>query len=167
MILASTLGNIVHPFYVIFADVLSYCYDLVPNYAIAIAMLTLLVMLVVFPITLRGTRGMMKMQLLSPELKKLQAKYKVQPGMSVAERQDLRTRQQQEMMAVYKENGVSPAGGCLPMLLQFPIFLILYGTVRGLIHQTSVGVGKHAHLISDPLYISHTSKIYHAIEASS
>lgn len=167
MILASTLGNIVHPFYVIFADVLSYCYDLVPNYAIAIAMLTLLVMLVVFPITLRGTRGMMKMQLLSPELKKLQAKYKVQPGMSVAERQDLRQRQQQEMMAVYKENGVSPAGGCLPMLLQFPIFLILYGTVRGLIHQRTIGIGKHAHLISDPLYISHTSKIYHAIEASS
>lgn len=166
MILASVIGQIGHPFYVLFAQVLAYCYEVVPNYAIAIAMLTLAVMLIVFPITLRGTRGMMKMQLLAPELKKLQTKYKVVPGMSVAERQDMRQRQQQEMMAVYKENNVSPAGGCLPMLMQFPIFIILYGTVRGLIHQQLVGTGKLAHLVPDPLYISHSSKIYHAIQAS-
>src|SRR5487761_324225 len=139
MILGSTIGQIGHPFYVLFAQVLAYCYDLIPNYAIAIAMLTLLVMIVVFPITLRGTRGMMKMQLLAPELKRLQNKYKPTPGMTAAERQEVRQRQQQEMMAVYKENNVSPAGGCLPMLIQFPIFIILYGTVRGLIHQQLVG----------------------------
>jgi YidC/Oxa1 family membrane protein insertase len=166
MILASAIGQIGHPFYVLFAQILAYCYDVIPNYAVAIAMLTLAVMIVVFPITLRGTRGMMKMQLLAPELKKLQNKYKATPGMTVAERQEMRQRQQQEMMAVYKENNVSPAGGCLPMVMQFPIFIILYGTVRGLIHQTSVGVGKHAHLIADPLYISHTSKIYVAIQHS-
>ncbi len=166
MILASTIGQIGHPFYVLFAQVLAYCYEVVPNYAIAIGMLTLAVMVVVFPITLRGTRGMMKMQLLAPELKRLQTKYKVVPGMSVAERQDMRQRQQQEMMAVYKENNVSPAGGCLPMVMQFPIFIILYGTVRGLIHQQLVGTGKLAHLVPDPLYISHSSKIYHAIQAS-
>lgn len=163
MFFASILGQIGHPFYVVFAQILAFCYELVPNFAIAIALLTLIVMLVVFPITLRGTRGMMKMQLLAPELKKLQAKYKVQPGMSVAERQDLRQRQQEEMMAVYRENNVSPMGGCLPMLLQFPIFLILYGTIRGLIHQTTVGTGKAAHLVADPLYISHNSAIYKAI----
>ncbi len=106
------------------------------------------------------------MQLLAPELKKLQTKYKVQPGMTPAERQDLRTRQQQEMMAVYKENNVSPAGGCLPMIMQFPIFIILYGTVRGLIHQTPKGTGKHLQLIPDPLYINPDSKIYHAIKLS-
>src|SRR5665213_1505929 len=166
MILASAIGQIGHPFYVLFAQVLAYCYEVIPNYAIAIGMLTLAVMVVVFPITLRGTRGMMKMQLLAPELKRLQTKYKAVPGMSVAERQDMRQRQQQEMMAVYKENNVSPAGGCLPMVMQFPIFIILYGTVRGLIHQKLVGTGKLAHLIPDPLYISHSSKIYHAIQAS-
>jgi len=166
MIFASAIGQIGHPFYVLFAQVLAYCYEVVPNYAIAIGMLTLAVMVVVFPITLRGTRGMMKMQLLAPELKKLQNKYKVVPGMSAAERQDMRQRQQQEMMAVYKENNVSPAGGCLPMLMQFPIFIILYGTVRGLIHQRLVGTGKLAHLVPDPLYISHGSKIYQAIQAS-
>jgi len=166
MILASAIGQIGHPFYVLFAQVLAYCYEVVPNYAIAIGMLTLAVMVVVFPITLRGTRGMMKMQLLAPELKRLQTKYKVVPGMSVAERQDMRQRQQQEMMAVYKENNVSPAGGCLPMVMQFPIFIILYGTVRGLIHEKLVGTGKLAHLVPDPLYISHNSKIFHAIQAS-
>jgi YidC/Oxa1 family membrane protein insertase len=162
MILASIFGQIGHPFYVIFARVLAYFYEVIPNYAVSIALLTLAVMLVVFPITLKGTRGMMKMQLLAPELKKMQAKYKAQPGMSSAERTDLRTRQQQEMMAIYKENNVSPAGGCVPMLLQFPIFLILYGTVKGLIHVT----GKAPHLVPDPLYISHTSKIFTSIEAS-
>lgn len=166
MIFASFIGQIGHPFYVLFAQVLAYCYEVIPNYAIAIALLTLAVMIVVFPITLRGTRGMMKMQLLAPELKRMQNKYKPTPGMSVAERQDLRQRQQQEMMAIYKENNVSPAGGCLPMLLQFPIFIILYGTVRGLIHLKTVGTGTLAHLVPDPLYISHSSKIYAAIQNS-
>jgi YidC/Oxa1 family membrane protein insertase len=166
MMIASAIGQIGHPFYVIFAQVLAYFYEVVPNFAVAIALLTLAVMLVVFPITLKGTRGMMKMQLLAPELKKLQTKYKIQPGMSAEERTDLRARQQQEMMAVYKENNVSPAGGCLPMLLQFPIFLILYGTIKGLLHTVNLGTAKHPILHPAPLYISSTSKIYHAIISS-
>lgn len=157
---ASVIGQIGHPFYVAFAWLLESYYSLIPNYAVAIALLTLTVMIVTYPITLRGTRGMMKMQLLAPELKKLQAKFKVQPGMSVDERQDLRQRQQEEMMSVYKKNNINPAAGCLPMLIQFPIFIILYGTIRGLIHQTlAKGV-----LVPDPLYISHGSKLYIAIQ---
>src|SRR5471030_607558 len=116
--IASTIGNIGHPFYVIFARVLAYFYELIPNYAIAISLLTLAVMILVFPITLKGTRGMMKMQLLAPELKKIQARHKTTPGMSVEERQDARKALNEEMMTLYRENNTSPTGGCLPMFLQ-------------------------------------------------
>jgi YidC/Oxa1 family membrane protein insertase len=161
-VLASTIGQLGHPFYEAFAWILAEAYHLVPNYAIAIAILTLIVMIVCYPITLRGTRGMMKMQVLAPEMKKLQAKYKVTPGLTVGERQEIKQRQQEEMMALYKENNVSPAGGCLPMLLQMPIFLILYGTIRGLVHTTKVkGV---VHYV--PLYINHASRLYKDVIAA-
>jgi len=160
MLLASTLGQIAHPFYVAFAWLMAVFYSVIPNYAIAIALLTLAVMVVVFPITRRGTRSMMKMQLLSPEMKKLQAKYKTQPGMPPAERNAQRQAMNEEMMALYKENGVSPTGGCLPMFLQFPIFLILYGTIRGLTATTTIGKGAHAIVRHTPLYIGHSTLMY-------
>ena len=96
------------------------------------------------------------MQLLAPDLKKIQAKYKTTPGMSVEERQNNRRALNEEMMALYKENNTSPTGGCLPMFLQMPMFLILYGTIRGLTNKTAAG-------LPAPRYISDTSKIYHAI----
>jgi YidC/Oxa1 family membrane protein insertase len=160
--LASITGQVGHPFYLAFAWLLAAFFAVIPNYAIAIALLTLVVMIVVLPVTLRATRAMMKMQLLAPDIKTLQAKYKVQPAMSAPERRELRQRQHEEMMAVYNENNVSPTGGCLPMLLQFPIFIILYGTIRGLIHQVVV---KGA-LRPAPLYIGHGTRIYKAIGAA-
>ena len=153
--LASTIGQLAHPFYEAFAWVLAAAYQLIPNYAIAIAILTIVVMIVAFPITLRGTRGMLKMQALAPEMKRLQAKYKATSGLSAAERDDLRQRQQAELMALYKENNVSPVGGCLPLVIQMPIFLILYQTIRGLIHTVN---GK-----AMPLYVSHASRLYTAV----
>jgi YidC/Oxa1 family membrane protein insertase len=156
VLFASSIGQIFHPFYVAFAWVLAKIYGVIPNYAIAIAVLTVLVMIVVFPITLKGTRGMMKMQLLAPDLKKIQAKYKTTPGMSVEERQNARKLLNEEMMALYKENNTSPTGGCLPMFLQMPMFLILYGTIRGLTHKAASG-------LASPLYISHNTKLYHAV----
>jgi YidC/Oxa1 family membrane protein insertase len=152
--IASTIGQLAHPFYEAFAWVLA-AYQLIPNYAIAIAILTIVVMILAFPVTLRGTRGMMKMQALAPEMKRLQAKYKAASGLSAAERDDLRRRQQEELIALYKANDVSPVGGCLPMLIQMPIFLILYQTIRGLIHTVN---GKPM-----PLYVSHASRLYTAV----
>jgi YidC/Oxa1 family membrane protein insertase len=158
--LASVIGQLGHPFYDAFAWLLAASFALIPNYAVAIALLTVVVMVGIFPITLRSTRAMVKMQLLAPEIKKLQAKHKVRPEMTIVERQELRQRQQEELMALYRENNVSPAGGCLPMFLQFPVFIVLYGTIRGLIHlQTVNGL-----LRPDPLYVSHTSSLYLAIE---
>jgi YidC/Oxa1 family membrane protein insertase len=105
----------------VIAQTLSFFYDLVPNYAVAIAMLTLIVMVVTTPFTLKGTRSMIQMQRLQPEMRRLQLKYK-----------DDRQKLNEELMAFYKENQLNPLGGCLPMLLQAPIFMILYNVVRGL-----------------------------------
>jgi len=158
-VLASSIGNLVHPLFIAFAWLLAEFYSVIPNYAIAIALLTITVMIVVFPITRRGARSMMRMQVLAPDMKVLQAKYKAKPGMATAERQELRQKLNEEMMALYKENGVSPTGGCLPMFLQFPIFWILYATIRGLTHEVVV----HGKTVVQPLYISHTTKLYHSI----
>jgi YidC/Oxa1 family membrane protein insertase len=173
MLFASSIGEIAHPFFIAFAWLIERFYSLIPNYAIAIALLTLVVMIVVFPITRRATRSMMKMQLLAPELKKIQTRYKTPPGTPLEVRQEARQRLNDEMMALYRENNVSPTGGCLPMLLQFPIFLILYYTIRGLIHLKTFSTHKAAaawckHPVSvkdcvQPLYISHSSSLYHAV----
>jgi YidC/Oxa1 family membrane protein insertase len=103
------------------AQVLEFFYGLVPNYAIAIAMLTLAVMVILTPLTLKGTRSMMMMQIVQPELKKLQAQYK-----------DDRQKLNEEMMKFYKENKINPLAGCLPLLVQMPVFLVLYRVLHGL-----------------------------------
>jgi YidC/Oxa1 family membrane protein insertase len=66
------------------------------------------------------------------------------------------------MTTLYRANGVSPAGGCLPVLLQAPIFLILYGTIRGLIHRAP----SHGRLVPKPLYIDPSSALYHAVTST-
>src|SRR5687768_409722 len=126
----------------IIAKTLSVFYDLVPNYAIAIAMLTLVVMVVTTPFTLKGTRSMIQMQRLQPEMRRLQLKYK-----------DDRQKLNEELMAFYKENQLNPLGGCLPLLLQAPIFFILYNVVRGLTH-----IPANAETF-DPKYIDHSSNL--------
>ncbi len=112
----------------VIAKTLSVFYDLVPNYAVSIAMLTLVVMIVTTPFTLKGTRSMIQMQRLQPEMRKLQLKYK-----------DDRQKLNEELMAFYKENNLNPLGGCLPLLLQAPIFIILYQVVQGLTKTDDAG----------------------------
>lgn len=105
----------------LFANTLSFFYDLVPSYAVAIALLTLTVMVLTTPFTLKGTRSMIQMQRLQPEMRRIQLKHK-----------DDRQKQNEELMAFYRENNLNPLGGCLPLLLQAPVFLILYRVVHGL-----------------------------------
>lgn len=105
----------------VIAGVLSTFYDLIPNYAVAIALLTLVVMVLTTPFTLKGTRSMIQMQRLQPEMRRLQLKYK-----------DDRQKLNEELMAFYKENQLNPLGGCLPLLLQAPIFMLLFQLIRGL-----------------------------------
>ncbi|HAM01811.1 MAG TPA: membrane protein insertase YidC, partial [Acidimicrobiaceae bacterium] len=75
-VFASTLGQIFQPLFQAMAWLIAFFYALVPNFAIAIALLTVVVMIVTAPLTIKSTRSMVAMQRLSPELKKLQQKYK-------------------------------------------------------------------------------------------
>ena len=100
---------------------LNFFYELVPNYAVAIALLTCVVMLITTPLTLKGTRSMIEMQRHQPEIRKLQAQYK-----------DDRQKLNEEMMAFYREHNINPVGSCLPLLIQAPVFSILFYVVQGL-----------------------------------
>jgi len=107
------------PLYNAFGAVLAFFYAIIPNEGVAIILLTITVMLVLFPLTAKSARSMLAMQRLQPEIKKLQAKHK-------GDRQKLN----EEMMELYKENKVNPLGGCLPALVQMPIWFALYATLQ-------------------------------------
>lgn len=120
------------------ASVLDFFFRLVPEglrgslgYGFAIMGLTVLVMLLITPLTIKSTRSMIQMQRLQPEMKRLQEKYK-----------DDREKLNQELMAFYRENQINPLGGCLPMLAQMPVFIIMYQLLRGLTErQGGLGTG--------------------------
>jgi YidC/Oxa1 family membrane protein insertase len=114
-------------FFDLIGAALAALYSLVPSMAFAIGGLTLIVMVVLTPLTLKGTRSMMMMQQLQPEMKKLQSKYK-----------DDRQKLNEEMLKFYKENNINPVGGCLPLLIQMPVFLVLYNVLRGLTQRVPV-----------------------------
>jgi YidC/Oxa1 family membrane protein insertase len=103
------------------SNTLNFFYELIPNYAIAIALLTCVVMLITTPLTLKGTRSMIEMQRLQPQIRRLQVQYK-----------DDRQKLNEELMAFYKEHEINPVGGCLPLIIQAPVFSILFYVVRGL-----------------------------------
>ena len=103
------------------AAVLAWFYSLLNDYTFAICMLTLAIMLLFTPLTLRGARSMTKMQALQPELAQLRKQYS-------GDRQKLN----EEMMKLYQSQGVSPLGGCLPNLVQIPIFIVLYRVIWNL-----------------------------------
>jgi YidC/Oxa1 family membrane protein insertase len=89
------------------------------TWAVSIIALTVLVRIVMVPLTVRQIHSMQKLQMIAPELKAIQQKYK-----------NDKQRQQQEVMAFYKENKVNPAASCLPVLLQIPIFISLFFVLR-------------------------------------
>jgi YidC/Oxa1 family membrane protein insertase len=99
-------------------DLLRLIYGYVGNYGVAIIILTIIVRLLLFPLTFKGMKSMKRMQQLSPRMKKLQAKYK-----------NNKEKLNKEMMALYRKNRVNPLGGCLPMLLQIPVFFALYSSL--------------------------------------
>jgi YidC/Oxa1 family membrane protein insertase len=150
---AHDVGSVFQPIYDLLGRIMAFFYGIIQNYAIAIALLTVVIMAVLTPFTIKSTKSMAAMQKLQPELKKLQQKYK-----GPENRQLLN----EEMMKLYKEEGVNPLGGCLPMLLQTPFLIMLYGVIKGLANQ----VMKHGKLISHPRYIPTTSKMYHDLVAS-
>lgn len=103
------------------AEVLAFFYTLWPSYGGAIVLFTLAIMLVLSPLSVKSARSMIAMQRVGPELKKLQAKHK-----------DDREALNREMMAFYQEHGINPFSSCLPVLLQMPVFIVLYQVLNGL-----------------------------------
>lgn len=114
--------------YELIAKPLEFFYEIWPNYAGAISLLTLSIMVLLLPLTLKGTRSMLAMQKLQPELKKIQNKHR-----------DDRQKMNEEVMKFYKENSINPMSGCLPLLLQMPVFFILYRTLYELIDRQPYG----------------------------
>ena len=92
------------------------------NYGIAILILTVIVRVLFWPLTHKSTESMKRMQEFQPQIKAIQAKYKENPQ-----------RLQQETMKFYKENKINPMGGCLPMLIQIPVFIALFRVLRSAI----------------------------------
>lgn len=90
------------------------------SWGLSIVMLTLTVRLLTLPLSITGIRSMRRMQLVAPELKAVQERYK-----------DDRERQQREMLALYKKHGVNPLASCFPFLLQIPFFIAVYSLLRG------------------------------------
>jgi YidC/Oxa1 family membrane protein insertase len=125
--------------------VLKYFYQYVGNYGVAIILLTGIIKLIFWPLTQKSYKSMKSMQNLQPEMQKIREKFKTD-----------KERMNKEIMGLYKTNRVNPAGGCLPMLVQIPVFFALYKVLLGTIEL------RHAPFIfwiqdlaaKDPYYIT-------------
>ncbi|HUR78908.1 MAG TPA: YidC/Oxa1 family membrane protein insertase [Acidimicrobiales bacterium] len=126
------------------AGVLAFFYDLIPNYVVAISLLTLTVMAVLTPITLKGTRSMLAMQKLQPEMKRIQEAHKGD-----------RQATNEAMMAFYKEHKINPLSGCLPMLAQFPVLMVMFRVINGLVKHAT-GDGKREFVFRKGLHVGET-----------
>ena len=103
-------------------------HKLIPNYGVAIILLTVVVKIVLYPLTKKSFESSAKMSALSPKMKEIQDKYKNNPQKLNA-----------ELAALYKREGVSPLSGCFPILLQMPIFFALYGLLNSFFELRGAG----------------------------
>jgi YidC/Oxa1 family membrane protein insertase len=140
-------GSILDPIAKPIAWLLAEIYAVIPNYGVAILILSVIWMALISPLTLKSTRSMLAMQKIQPELKKLQEKHK-----------NDRQAFAQAQMELFREHGVSPFGACLPMLLPLPIFFALFRVIDGLSHMTNG--------VPTPKYIPASTKMYQNIVAA-
>lgn len=123
------VANILQPLIDINEAILRFWHDTVGfGWGASIIGLTIVIRMLILPLTFKQVRSMQALQRLQPEMKKIQARYK-----------DDKQRQQQAMMEFYKEHQVNPLGSCLPLLLQFPFFIGLYQTLRSGAFRSEVG----------------------------
>ena len=131
-----------------FAWLIDTFYGWTHNYAIAVGMVALAIMLLITPLTLKSTKGMLEMQRLQPEMKKLQNQYKGD-----------RQRLNEEMMKLYQEHKVNPLASCLPLLAQMPVFIIMFQVLNGLTRRAADGT-------FDPKHIEAGSDLYAALKGA-
>ena len=99
--------------------VLAWLYGLIGNYGVSIIILTVLIRVILLPLGVKQIKSMQAMQAIQPKVKEIQKKYK-----------NNKQKAQEETMKLYRESGVNPLGGCLPLLLQFPILISMYAVLR-------------------------------------
>lgn len=110
---------------------LHWIYDhVVPNYGWAIILLTTLIKIILLPLTHSSTKSMRKMQQLNPKLQALRERYRTKlRDKNGRPNLEMQRKMNEEMMAIYKAEGVQPTGGCLPMILQMPVFFAFYSVL--------------------------------------
>jgi YidC/Oxa1 family membrane protein insertase len=113
------LRNLLDPLFNLMGGTLSTFHGWGASWWLAIVMLTIVVRTLLFPITYRQVKSMRRMQDLKPDMDRIRAEYK-----------DDVQKQREEMAKLYQERQVNPLGGCLPIFIQLPIFLVLYYTIR-------------------------------------
>ncbi len=94
---------------------MNWLYSIIPNYGVAIIILTVLIKIIFHPLSVKGYKSMNKMKELQPVIQQIREAYKDDPN-----------KMNQELMELYKKHKVNPFGGCLPLLLQIPVFFALY-----------------------------------------
>jgi len=139
-------------------------YELTNSFGMSIALIAVVVMLLITPLTLKSTKGMLEMQRLAPQMRKLQNQY----------RND-RTKLNEEMMKLYQEHKVNPMSSCLPLLAQMPVFIIMFRVLHGLTFKPTgqsaalangvyAAVGRGGQELGFlPRYISADSELYHRL----
>ncbi len=123
---------------------MAYLHSIAHNYGIAIILVTILIKIIFSPLAYMSYKSIHEMQTLQPEIKKLQAKFK-----------DDKAALNQAMMELYKERRVNPLGGCLPMLVQIPVFVALYNILNNTVElrQAPFVLWIHDLSIKDPYYV--------------
>lgn len=127
------------------AWLMSVFYSWTHSYAVSIALMSVVLMIILTPLTLKSTKGMLEMQRLQPEMRRIQAEFKSD-----------RQKMNEAMMRLYQEHKVNPLSSCLPILAQLPIFIIMFRVMHGLTN--SVGGA------FDPLHLSKTNELYLALK---
>lgn len=123
---------------------LQFIHKFIPNYGIAIILLTILIRLITFPLQYKSFKSMKKMQLIQPELTKIKEKYKDEPQ-----------KMQKETMDLFKKAGANPLSGCLPLLLQMPFFFAIYRVLYSAVELVGAPFYGWIHDLSihDPYYV--------------
>ncbi|MDO7253624.1 membrane protein insertase YidC [Helicobacter cappadocius] len=123
---------------------LNFLHSYTGNWGWAIILLTLIVRIILFPLSYKGMVSMQKLKEVAPKMKELQAKYKDDPQ-----------KLQSQMMQLYKKNGANPMGGCLPLILQIPVFFAIYRVLYNAVELKSTGWIFWIHDLSvmDPYFV--------------
>jgi YidC/Oxa1 family membrane protein insertase len=147
------------------AWLLAWFYSITHNYIASIALIAVVVMALITPLTLKSTKGMLEMQRLAPQMRRLQQQYR-------GDRQKLN----EEMMKLYQEHKVNPMSSCLPLLAQMPVFIIMFRVLHGLTYRPigaagpvsqailqATGYGTQSELGFVPRYIGHDTDLYQSL----